>query len=284
MTKNNTYSINIIKISERKPNRKQDVLAVEEPLEIKLAFGPIDRRTYRSLAITMRTPGNDRELAVGFLFSEGLIGSIKDIITVRHVGQALSEEAKDNVLLVELAPDVPIDFDQLSRHFYTSSSCGVCGKTSIEMIRTVIAHFPRAHYPIVPSDIFLPLPENLRSAQTVFEDTGGIHAAGLFDSKGKLLFLQEDVGRHNALDKVLGEALQKKLIPLRDHILLVSGRISFELVQKALMAGIPIMAAVGAPSSLAVQMAEEYGMTIIGFLRDGKFNIYCGGERVEMQN
>lgn len=274
---------NIIKVGSGAVEQAIDVLAIEEPLEIKLAFGPAGRRQHRSLSITMRTPGHDADLATGFLFTEGLIGSAGQITGVRHVGQALHPEARDNIILVELAPEVDIDFEKLSRHFYTSSSCGVCGKTSIEMVRTATCYHPRPAFPRLTPEVLHQIPERLRRAQAVFEHTGGIHAAGLFDTEGRLLLMREDVGRHNALDKLVGAALRQGIIPLRDAVVLVSGRASFELVQKALMAGVPVLAAVGAPSSLAVELADEYGMTLVGFLRDGRFNVYCDDRRLRFQ-
>jgi FdhD protein len=256
-----------------------DTLAVEEPLEIRLSFGPTGQREERPLSITMRTPGDDHDLVAGFLFTEGLIGQMSDIAEIRHTGQALHPESEENIILATLHPQVRVDFEQLSRHFYTSSSCGVCGKSSIEMVRQASCYFPRKGHPQVTHKQLLQLPAQLRAAQAVFQDTGGIHAAALFGEDGRLL-IREDVGRHNALDKLIGAALAKGMIPLREHLLLLSGRISFELVQKALMAGIPIVAAMGAPSSLAVALAEENGMTLAGFLSQDRFNLYCGKERV----
>ncbi len=259
---------------------RHDKLALEEPLEIQLRFGPVSERQTRSLAVTMRTPGQDEELAVGFLFSESIIGHRHHVMSTQNVGVQLAESARENVLLVELAADLSLDFNRLNRHFYTSSSCGVCGKASLEMVQSVSAYFPRPDAPLVSQRILGQLPARLRAAQPMFDHTGGIHGAALFDPEGNLLLLREDVGRHNALDKVLGAALLQNLLPLRDHIVLVSGRLSFELVQKAAMAGVPVLAAVGAPSSLAVELAEESGMTLVGFLREDRFNVYTGIGRV----
>lgn len=259
----------------------EDILVVEEPLELKLAFGPDEQRVQRSLAVTMRTPGQDEALALGFLLSEGIIGHAQQVVRTQHIGQRLDPSATENVLLVELHKEVKVDFELLNRHFYTSSSCGICGKASIEMVRTNTCYFPRPDFPIIAPEVVHQLPRQLRSAQTVFDRTGGIHAAALFDRQGNLLSVQEDVGRHNALDKLIGQAMTEDIFPLREHIILLSGRISFELVQKALMAGVPILAAVGAPSSLAVELADDYGMTLIGFLREGRFNVYGGQTRVE---
>jgi len=274
-----TTQLTITKAAAGQYRAAADTLVVEEPLEIKLSFGPEDKRTHRSLAITMRTPGQDEELAAGFLFTEGIIGKASDIVAAKHIGRALHPNASENVLQVELHPEVSIDFDRLSRHFYTSSSCGVCGKTSIEMVRSTSCYFPQKGKPVVAAAVLHRLPQRLRPAQSVFECTGGIHAAALFNTEGELILSREDVGRHNALDKLIGAALHQGLVPLREHIVLVSGRASFELIQKALMAGVPVMAAVGAPSSLAVELADDNGMTLIGFLRDERFNVYCGEER-----
>ncbi len=259
---------------------RADKLALEEPLEIQLRFGSADQRETRSLAVTMRTPGHDEALALGFLFTESIIGHYHQVLETKHVGNQLAESSRKNVLLVQLSPDLQLDFNRLNRHFYTSSSCGVCGKASLEMVQAVSGYFPQAGLPKVTTEILGQLPARLRAAQPLFDHTGGIHGAALFNARGELLVLKEDVGRHNALDKVLGTVLAQGLLPLRDHIILVSGRLSFELVQKAAMAGVPILAAVGAPSSLAVALAEESGITLIGFLREDRFNVYSGMERV----
>jgi len=264
-------------------SEQPDLIACEEPLEIKLAFGAGSSREHRSLAITMRTPGQDVDLAIGFLFTEGIIGRADEVIDVRHVGQALSPESAENILLVELSPELPVDFDKLNRHFYTSSSCGVCGKTSIEMVRTVNLYYPRKRHPKFTSEQLRAFPKKLYARQSLFEQTGGIHAAASFGADGQLIGLREDVGRHNALDKLIGAALQEGQLPLRDQAVMVSGRLSFELVQKASMAGVPVMVAVGAPSTLAVELAEENGMTLVGFLRGERFNLYCGAERIEWE-
>ena len=264
-----------------KGERVEDLLVVEEPMEIKLGFGAGAERRRESLSITMRTPGHDFELALGFLYTEGLIASRKDVLNVRYAGEQLAEESQENIVLVDLHPSVPVDWDSLSRHFYTSSSCGVCGKASIEMVQQVSYHLLPPEKPALPLDVLRELGNNLLDLQSVFRQTGGIHAAAIFEPDGTLQCLREDVGRHNALDKVIGSCFQKDKLPLKTRLLWVSGRASFELVQKALMAGIPILCSVGAPSSLAVALAEEYGMTLIGFLRDGNFNVYCGIERIQ---
>lgn len=248
----------------------QDFLAVEEPLEIRLIIA----NQPRSLSITMRTPGHDFDLAIGFLFTENIIQSAAQIADIQLCGQ------QNNVVKITLADNVKIDFDRLQRHFYTSSSCGVCGKTSIEALQaTTCAVLPKNNFQFASATIHA-LPTQLRAAQSVFDSTGGLHAAALFDGNGNLQLLREDVGRHNAVDKLIGAQLQAEKIPLQKNILLVSGRASFELAQKALTASIPILAAVGAPSSLAVELAQQFGMTLIGFVRDERFNIYCGAERI----
>ena len=263
---------------------QNDHLAGEEPLEIQLAYGPLGQRQQMNLAVTMRTPGADFDLVYGFLFTEGLIQGRKDVLQMRYPGVQLSPEAQENSILVELHPSARFDAARLQRHFYTSSSCGICGKASLEMVQNQSAFLLPTHQPILSPETLLRLPEALLTQQSLFNYTGGIHATGLFSSRGDLLYLREDVGRHNALDKVIGAALQKKEFPLSDTILLVSGRAGFELVQKAVMAGIPIMAAIGAPSSLAVELAEAHNLTLVGFLREGGFNIYTGGERIELIN
>jgi FdhD protein len=270
----------ILRVDRNQVSASTDHLTMEEPLEIKLGFGNTAHRQHESLSITMRTPGHDFELVAGFLFSEGIIHRNEDVLSMRYVAGALSPESQSNVLLVELHPGVNIDWASFSRHFYTSSSCGVCGKGSIEMVQTTTLYHPRPGFPTIQAGILHHLPATLRAKQQVFRQTGGIHAAALFSAGGAIQCVREDVGRHNALDKLIGMAFREGTLPLKSSILLVSGRASFELVQKALMAGIPILAAVGAPSSLAVELAEEYGMTLIGFLRNQGYNIYCGSERI----
>jgi FdhD protein len=277
----NTVKIPILRIHTEGSFADEDVLAAEEPLEIVLAFGEANRRKKQSISVTMRTPtGHDFELALGFLLTEGVIQDAKDVISVRYSATELDETAQTNVVQVDLKPSVKFDVEKLQRHFYTSSSCGVCGKTSIDMVQTASCFWLKTAIPHVKSSILMALPDKLRQAQTVFESTGAIHAAALFDTEGSLLALREDVGRHNALDKLIGWAMQNAALPLSDTVLLVSGRSSFELVQKALMAGIPILAAVGAPSSLAVQLASDNDLTLIGFLKNNRFNIYSSFERI----
>ena len=252
-----------------------DLLAVEEPMEIRLEYGPATKRLQKNISVTMRTPGNDEELAAGFLFTEAIISSAIDIVSITR-----PKADNEGIVLVSLADNITLNTRNLERNFYTTSSCGVCGKASIEAVRTA-CNIPDSFDNLrVPASLIYQLPALLRKQQEVFENTGGLHACALFDISGKLLLSREDVGRHNALDKLIGAALADGMIPLTEHILLLSGRASFELVQKAIMAGIKIVAAVGAPSSLAVEMAEEWGMTLIGFLRGERFNIYSGAERI----
>ncbi len=261
---------------------EQDALAVEEPLEIRLGYEADGQRLTQSISITMRTPGHDFDLAAGFLFTEGIVQSAEQIRHIQHCGEVSSgmSGGQGNVVKVELAADVAIDFARLQRHFYTSSSCGVCGKTSIEALQvTGCQTLPKSELQFAATTIHT-LPKKLRAAQSVFDSTGGLHAAALFHAAGDLLALREDVGRHNAVDKLIGAQFRAGHTPLSDSLLLVSGRASFELVQKALVGGIPILAAVGAPSSLAVELARNFGMTLIGFVRDERFNIYCGAERI----
>ncbi|OWP63798.1 sulfurtransferase FdhD [Hymenobacter amundsenii] len=257
-----------------------DVLAAEEPLEIRVGYGPAGQREHRTISITMRTPGHDFELVAGFLLTEGLIRSRADLQGILYCPDVEKEEERENVVRAELSPNASIDLPRLERHFYTSSSCGVCGKTSIEAVHA--AGCPRL--PLgglrVPTSVIHALPERQREAQELFEQTGGLHAAALFSPTGELRLLREDVGRHNALDKAIGAALLADQLPLHDTVLLVSGRASFELVQKAAVAGIPVMAAVGAPSSLAVSAARDFGLTLCGFVRQQRFNVYTHPERI----
>lgn len=256
-----------------------DALAIEEPLEIRLEHGPADDRIAQNISVTMRTPGNDAELATGFLFTEGIIKEKEDILIADHCYIACAEN-KENVIQVSLREHVTPYLQNTERNFYTTSSCGVCGKGSINAIHTVTKGHHSNDNNTIHADLLYRLPDTLRQHQAVFADTGGLHASALFDGEGQLLLLREDVGRHNALDKVIGASLQNGWLPLTDKILLLSGRASFELVQKAVMAGITIIAAVGAPSSLAVQLAQEFNITLIGFLRNKRFNIYTAAHRI----
>lgn len=247
---------------------RTDFLAVEEPLEIRIEHGPETRREIKSLSITMRTPGDDEDLALGFLCTEGILP------TMDHVQHTRRLPHDPNVLIVSLRPDVMVDLQRLERHFYTTSSCGVCGKTSIDALKTTVVCQPRQTlFPIDPELVYA-LPARLREAQATFDATGGLHASALFDLDGRLLALREDVGRHNALDKLIGFYFRQNALPIDEHILLLSGRASFELVQKSAMAGIQMICAVGAPSSLAAETARSFGIRLVGFLRGERFNVY----------
>ncbi|MDO7874835.1 formate dehydrogenase accessory sulfurtransferase FdhD [Hymenobacter sp. ASUV-10] len=263
------------------PISASDQLAAEEPLEIRLGYEENGQRQHRTLAVTMRTPGHDEELTAGFLLTEGIIRQKADLLGIIPCPDVQKPEEAGNVTRAELAAHLSLDFQKLERHFYTSSSCGVCGKTSIAAIQTTTCPVLPTAGPFVTPAVVHQLPDKLRAAQAGFEQTGGQHAAALFTPAGELLLLREDVGRHNALDKLIGAALLADWLPLHQHVLLVSGRASFELVQKAAAAGIGVLAAVGAPSSLAVQAAREFGMTVLGFVRQERFNIYCGAERLK---
>ncbi len=261
--------INLDDVAE--PRRRPDELAAEEPLEIRVRKSP--------LAVTMRTPGHDIDLAVGFLLTEGVIGQAEDVVTAQLCAGTDTPNTY-NVVDVVLGADVPPPVTDPTRNFYTTSSCGVCGKASIDAVRTR-SRFDVAGDPLrVTAETLSELPDRLRAAQRTFDRTGGLHAAGLFTAGGDLLVLREDVGRHNAVDKVIGWALRDGRLPLTGHVLLVSGRASFELTQKAWMAGIPMLAAVSAPSTLAAELADEAGMTLVGFLRGRSMNVYTGAERV----
>lgn len=253
---------------------RSDLLAVEEPLEIRVCGKP--------LAVTMRTPGHDVELAAGFLISEGVIRVSEDFATARYcTDRGTTPENTYNILDVTLAPGVPLPDPSLERSFYTTSSCGLCGKASIDAVRTVSNYAVSDDTLQIDATALFRFPDVLRSAQAVFDKTGGLHAAALFDgATGEMLVVREDVGRHNAVDKVVGWALLNRALPLSGLVLMVSGRASFELTQKALMAGIPMLAAVSAPSSLAVDLANEVGMTLVGFLRGNTMVIYNGAERI----
>lgn len=251
-------------------SRFEDYLAGEEPLEIRIGARPI--------SVTMRTPGHDLELAAGFLLTEGVIKGVEQIAGLRQV---VTRGRKRNVVRVDLVPGVAIKPALLQRNFMVSSSCGLCGKASIDTVRVRGITRPNPDLRVSPEVLCL-LPDALRSAQPLFSRTGGLHAAGLFDTTGKLIALREDVGRHNALDKLIGWALMEKRLPLKESILLVSGRGSFEIIQKALVAGVPIVACISAPSSLAAQFAWEFNLTLVGFLRGKRFLIYTGDDRVRL--
>jgi FdhD protein len=275
-----SQSIEISKVDNSGVTRKNDDVAVEEPLEIQVSSGSADGSAAKSVSITMRTPGADEELAVGFLFTEGIITSADQVLSVQHYGEADPDSGLQNIVRVEIDPDVDLQLDRLKRHFYTTSSCGVCGKASLDALRVTGQNSLAAHQTRFSAKLLTRMPDAVRAQQPLFSKTGGLHAAAIFGSDGEIAIVKEDVGRHNATDKAIGALFSAGRLPANQLALLVSGRASFELMQKALVAGIPLLAAVGAPSSLAVQMAKEFNMTLVGFLRDGTFNIYAGGERI----
>ncbi|MFF9814936.1 formate dehydrogenase accessory sulfurtransferase FdhD [Streptomyces sp. NPDC014006] len=264
----------VLRVRDGVASYRPDTLAAEEPMEIRVGGRP--------LAVTMRTPGDDFDLAAGFLVGEGVLHSAADVAAIRYCAGATADGGNTyNVVDVALAQGVPAPDASLERTFYTTSSCGLCGKAGLDAVRTTAAWSVAGDPLRLGPDLLAALPGKLRAAQKVFDSTGGLHAAGLFTADGELLCVREDVGRHNAVDKVVGHALRTDLLPLRGSVLMVSGRASFELVQKAVMAGIPMLAAVSAPSSLAGDLAEESGLTLVGFLRGESMNVYAGAERLE---
>ncbi|MEU2868784.1 formate dehydrogenase accessory sulfurtransferase FdhD [Streptomyces olivoreticuli] len=265
----------VIRIRDGAVGARPDTLVAEEPMEIRLNGKP--------LAITMRTPGDDFALAAGFLVSEGVLAGAEELANIVYCAGAMEDGSNTyNVVDVRLAPGVPLPDIALERNVYTTSSCGLCGKASLDAVRTTARHaISDGPSPMrLEPALLAALPDRLRAAQQVFERTGGLHGAALFSAEGELLDVREDVGRHNAVDKIVGRALQQGLLPLSGTVLLVSGRASFELAQKAVMAGIPVLAAVSAPSSLAVDLAAETGLTLVGFLRGSSMNVYAGEQRV----
>ncbi len=278
--KGKIFETKIQKISaNNSPETALDLLAVEEPLEIRIGFTDHGKPAHKAVSITMRTPGADMELAAGFLFTEGILESFAEVKAIKHCGKFPNNQ---NTIRVDLFENVAIDFKRLERNFYTTSSCGVCGKSSLDAL-TVAGAKPIEGKSLtkISAEIIHDLPGILRKHQTVFDETGGLHAAALFDFAGKLLDLREDVGRHNAVDKLIGKQFLDDNLPLAEKVLFLSGRASFELVQKAVMAQIPVICAVGAPSSLAVEAAREFKITLLGFVRENRFNAYSCEARVE---
>lgn len=276
--------LDIIKVKNSSSFQFQDDVSVEEPLEIRVLYGNADERVSKNLSVTMRTPGNDPELAVGFLFTEGVLSSSNQVKSIQNPQSECSKNT-ENIIIVELNEGIHPQLMNVDRNFYTTSSCGVCGKGSIESIRTVNPFLKiQKENSAIEIDLLYGLSDKLRTFQQNFSSTGGIHASGLFDFEGNLLGLREDVGRHNALDKLIGYAFMNNQLPLQNRILLLSGRASFELVQKAAMAGIPIIAAIGAPSSLAISLAKEFDITLLGFLGSDRFNIYHQAETLTINN
>ena len=274
MSSRSTSKRVVHKIESGEMRPRSDRLVAEEPLEIRIRQGSESR----TAAVTMRTPGSDFELAAGFLFGEGIVTDSDAIQRIDYCSD-VADEQQYNVVSVHLTPDTKVDLHPLDRHFHTSSACGVCGKTSIEAIETRGVQPVRSEATI-DAEVVSGLPDRLRADQSLFESTGGLHAAGLFATTGDLNHSREDVGRHNAVDKVVGRALLDDLVPLSDSVLMVSGRASFEIVQKAAVAGIPIVCAVSAPTNLAVDTAERFGITLVGFLRGERFNVYSGFDRI----
>ncbi len=273
-----TYSIR--QFSEDAPRNVEDHVVVEEPVEIRVVFGPSEKRTMRSVSITMRTPGHDRELAAGFLMAESILTSCQQIQGIRCGGVDAQGNPTGNIIRVDLNPEVPLDLGRLQRHFFTTSSCGVCGKASLEALEM------QGLKPLADGDFRISaaavkqLSCALRLHQDTFQRTGGLHAAGLLDATGLVIDAREDVGRHNAVDKLIGHWFLQGRVPLSEYGMIVSGRVSFEIMQKALAAGLPMIVAVGAPSSLAIDMARQYNLTLVGFASPQRFNVYAGEQRV----
>ena len=274
-------SVSITKINELSSQTTDDIIVVEEPLEIRLGFGPMDMREETNVSITMRTPGNDFELATGFLFTEGVIKSGEEILSIKYCTDHQKKEQQYNIVRIELKPDIEFESTAFNRNFYMTSACGICGKASIDAIAIHCVKTDTNDNLKIDKQLVFSLSDKLKLKQTIFNNTGGIHAAALFSISGDLLLTMEDVGRHNALDKLIGSLVAlNKLHLAQNAVLFLSGRASFELLQKATMAGIKIVCAVGAPSSLAVDTAQEFGITLIGFLREGRFNIYTHPFRI----
>lgn len=279
-TGQNIITVPVLKVDGNAFTPGDDLLSVEEPLQIRLNYEARGVKREKDISITMRTPGHDFELAAGFLYTEGILRNRGQVVEIQQTGPEDNPRQQRNRVTVSVKPGTDLDLRRLKRNFYVSSSCGICGKASIERLHDL--HYPSLpeDLPLVAASVIHRLPGALREGQAIFNRTGGLHAAGLFDPEGNLAGLWEDVGRHNAVDKLIGNEFLKDHIPLSNHILMVSGRTSFELAQKALMAGIPILASVGAPSSLSVELALRYQMTLLGFVRDGRFNIYSGASRM----
>lgn len=270
-------SVSVVRVeSGDSRERSEDLVAVEEPLEVRLGSKSGGKASHRAVSITMRTPGSDFELAAGFLFTEGILTHPSQIASIRHCGTGSGAR---NTIRVDLTDGVDVELGRLERNFYTTSSCGVCGKASIDALSTGARPVEPKPFSVLPETVN-GLPEKLLRSQSVFEMTGGLHAAGLFSADGSLRDLKEDVGRHNAVDKLIGRRFLDGRLPASDEVLVLSGRASFELLQKAVMAGIPVVCAVGAPSSLAVKVAEEFGVTLLGFVRHSRFNIYSNPQRI----
>ncbi len=277
-----TECVEIHRISSHSVSVCDDTLAVEEPLEIRVGYGPTDSRRQQTLTITMRSPGDDVDLAIGFLYAEGVISNAQQVLEIAGASRNWSDPSAENVIRVELHPSVELNQERLERKFISTSSCGVCGKAALETL--ALNSFPQLPHasPYISAKVVRQLPDRMQASQHVFKETGGVHAAGLYSTFGEPIDIREDVGRHNAVDKLIGAQVRRDNTPLLDSLLMISGRTSYEILQKALVARIPIVAAVGAPSSLAVAMAVEFDITLIGFLSRERFNIYAGKQRIEI--
>ena len=274
-----SLSVKINKIREDRESISDDNVAVEEPLEIQICSNTLNLTAAKSVAITMRTPGHDFDLALGFLYTESIIKHMDDIVSINHVGNLDNDAEYSNTVRVELKPTANIDLERLKRHFYTTSSCGVCGKVSIEALENIGLTPIKSDFQIKKSEL-VKIPIKLEKEQKIFGKTGGLHAAAAFNENGEIILVREDIGRHNALDKIIGALLKNNQSTVNNTAFMVSGRTSFELVQKSIAYGAPLLAAVSAPSSLAIQLSKEFDMTLIGFLRKGNFNIYNKSERI----
>lgn len=272
--------VQVERVTPQGEQSQDDRVAVEEPLEVRVEFGAVSRRSARSLSVTMRTPGHDFELAAGFLMTEGIVDHRGQIDRIEFCGPAAPGRSTSNIVKVSLAAGVEVDLKTLERNFYTTSSCGICGKASLDALQVQGLRPTEAGRPRLTRAVVHGLPARLVASQSWFRSTGGLHAAGLVEADGRLAEVREDVGRHNAVDKLLGRRLLDGALPLAEHAMVVSGRASFEIVQKALAGGVPMIVAVGAPSSLAVDLADRFGMTLIGFASAERFNVYCGRDRI----
>ena len=271
---------NVIKLKENKTEEIKDNVSVEEPLEMSLKFEKNDKWQTENLSITMRTPGNDEDLITGFLFNERIIENVSELVKIEKQGDSVGDYNIQNKIEATINSIKNIDIAKLKRNFITNSSCGVCGKTSLDSVEVIQNEKLNISFPKIKKEIIMKCPELLMSKQSEFSKTGGIHASSLIDESGKVVATREDVGRHNALDKLIGHAHRKKLIDNHSQFIACSGRLNFELIQKGLMSGIGVMAGVGAPTSLAIDLAKRFGMTILGFVKKTSFNIYTNKERI----
>tara|TARA_B110000014_G_C20091622_1_gene571592 strand:- start:564 stop:1409 length:846 start_codon:yes stop_codon:yes gene_type:complete len=274
-----SQNIKIKKYSDSNSSSASDQVAIEEPMEIQICSNTESLSAAKSISITMRTPGHDKDLALGFLFSESIIKNNNDVITIDQTGNTDQDDEIKNIIRVTLNSQTNLDMKKLERHFYTTSSCGVCGKTSIEAIYNQGCKICKSRFSIKHTKL-TELPNKLRAQQVIFGETGGLHAAAAFNAHGEIILVREDVGRHNAVDKIIGALLRRKQLPADDLGIIVSGRTSFELMQKIIVAGVPMLAAVSAPSSLAISLAKEFEVTLVGFLRGKKFNTYSSDHRI----